>query len=283
MQAPEYVVQRRPQFSSDAQESLFEQAKYAEGLARCQELLAELRLRDPRHADVGHLLYECSRFQRKSGDLDSAIATIHETLAFDLSTGGEVSWNTVRSLSNLAYLNHCLGHYELGEQLIQRGLAALNQLPVEEQDEHYVLLLNLAAIHSSRGQLRNAELQLLEALRLVGRAYWWVDISCVCQELACVYIQQGRLVAAKRTMVKAIRLLEGAEKCRLDEFSLGRMHYRLGRLHQRMNEPAEAHHCFAAALAVFQKIQPLDNHRIQWENACRERLGDLQEALVTMP
>lgn len=285
MRAQSYVVQRRAQFSSDALKSLYEQAKYAEGLARCQELLTELRTRDPRHADIGHLLYECATFQKMLGKLEHAIATMHETLAFDLAHEGKVSWNTVRSLSRLAHLAVLAGRHELAEQLIRRGLAALQQLPAEQQDERYVFLMNLAAIYSSRGQLREAELRLLEAVRLVGRDFWGdISLGDVCFELAWIYMQQRRLVAARRTMEKAIRIFERAERRRLDEFKLGRMHYQLGRLHQQMNEPAEARHCFAASLAVFQNIPPLDNSgRIQWENACRERLADLEEALVTMP
>ena len=285
MRAQEYIVQRRPQFSSDAQKALFEQAKYAEGLARCQELLADLRTRDPRHAEIGHLLYECATFQRASGKLEDAIATMHETLAFDLAHEGEVSWNTVRSLLRLAHSTFSAGRHELAEQLIRRGLAALQQLPVEEQDDRYQFSMNLSDIYCSRGQLREAELRNLEAVRLVGRDFWGsISLGKVCFELAWIYTQQGRLVAARRTIQKAISIVERAERRRLDEFTLGRMHYHLGRLHQRMNEPAEARHCFAAALAVFQTIPPLDHAgRIQWEEVCRQRLADLEEALVTLP
>jgi len=277
-------MQRRAQFSSDAQKSLFDQAKFTEGLVRCQELLTELRTRDPRQADIGHLLYERAGFQRMSGDLDGAIATMHETLAFDLATEGEVSWNTFKSLSTLARFNILAGHHELAEQLIRRGLAALNQLPMEEQDERYVFLMNLADIYSSRGQLREAELQILEALRLVGRNYWADSLGAVCFELSWIYMRQHRLVAARRTMQKAIRFFERTERHRLNELKLGRMYYHLGRLHQRMNEPAEARQCFAASLAVSQSFPPLDDpRRIRWEKVCRERLADLEEALVTMP
>ena len=209
---------------------------------------------------------------------------MHETLVFDLAHEGEASWNAVRSLSRFAHLNILAGRHELAEQVIRRGLTALNQLPPQEQDERYVFLMNLADIYSSRGQLREAELQVLEALRLVGRNLWGNAIGDVCFELARIYLRQGRLVAAKRTMQKAIGMLERADRPRLDELKLGSMHYYLGRLHQRMNEPAEARHCFAASLAVFQNQEPLENaHRIEWENVCRQRLADLDEALVTLP
>jgi tetratricopeptide (TPR) repeat protein len=284
MRPVDYVAQRRPQFSSDAQRSFVEQAKYTEGLAGGQEQLAEVRARDPRHPDVGHLLYECATFQKLSGNLEDAIATTDETLAFDLAQEGEISWNTVRSLLRLAHLNILAGRHELAEQLIRRGLAALNQLPVEEQDDRYAFLMNQADIYSFRGQLREAELQILEALRLVSSFCDCIMVGNVCFELSWIYMRQRRLVAARRTMQKAIRFFEWAERNRLDEFQLGRMRYHLGRLHQRMNEPAEARHCFAAALAVIQSISPMESpNRTLAEKLCRERLADLEETLVTMP
>ena len=281
----DYVVQRRAEFSSDAQRSLFEQGKYAEGLARCQELLAELRTRDPRHPDLGHLLYECASFQQLSGKLEEAIATMRETLAFDLANEGEVSWNTVRTLSRLAYWTILAGRKEQAEQFIRRGLAALQQLPANQQDERYVFLVNLAVIYCSRGELRSAELQIFEAAYLVARNSWWgFTFGNICFELAWIYLQQGRLVAARRTMAKGIRICERAEKSRWDQFRLGSMYYERGRLHQRMNEPREAHHFFVASLAVFENFTPVDDRRrIGWERVCRERLADLEEALVVNP
>jgi tetratricopeptide (TPR) repeat protein len=285
MQAQEYVVQRRAQFLSDAQRSLLEQGRYAEGLARSQELLAELRTRDPQHPDLGHLLYECAIFQQLSGKLEEAIATINETLAFDLANEGEVSWNTVRTLSCLAYWTILAGRHGQAEQFIRRGLAALQQLPANQQDERYVFLVNLAAIYCSRGELRNAELQTLEAARLVGRGSWWsFSFGNVCFELAWIYLRQGRLVAARRTIEKGIRICEKAERCRLDQFRLGSMYYQLGRVHQRLNEPRDARHSFAASLAVFENLTPVDDRRrMGWERLCRERLADLEESLVMLP
>lgn len=277
-----YAVQRRDQFLSDAQSNFLEQGNLTEGLASCQERLAELRTRDPRHPDLGHWLYHCASFQQVSGKLEEAIATMRETLAFDLANEGEVSWNTVRSLSRLAYWTILAGRKEQAEQFIRRGLAALQQLPAEQQDERYVFLVILAAIDCSRGELRSAELQILEAARLVGRGSWWsFSFGNICFELAWIYLLQGRLVAARRTMEKGIRICESAERNRWDQFRLGSMYYERGRLHQRMNEPREARHSFVSSLAVFENLTPVDDRRrIGWERLCRERLADLEEALV---
>jgi tetratricopeptide (TPR) repeat protein len=277
---------QRGHFYNDAVQSLYELGKYEEGVARCQELLAELRTRDPKHPDVRNLLREIAVFQKASGKLENAIATMHEVLAYDLAAEGELSQHSIGSVSYLAYLNLLARHYELAEQLIRRGLAIVFQLPKEEQRERHVFLKNLAAIHSQKGQLREAELRLFEAARLVGMepGWWSPKFGKLYFQLSNIYEQQGKLVAAKRAIRKGLRTLANAERYRFDEMEFGSMHFQLGRLHQLLNEFAEARKSFGASLAVFEHLKPLENpDRIRWETICRGRLAALKEAIAAMP
>lgn len=250
-------------FADECSLKLLREGRLSELLARCTQLLEELRLAHSNiHPDVGFALEDVGYVNYEIGDFARASKCLEESLAIMRIALGENNEYCTRNLSNLGRMYMMAGRFADAEPLLARALEITKGLPPEEQIGYPAVLINLARLHSERGEYALAQALLIDAMKRRLRDYNWAHpkFGVVFDHLSRLYWKAGKRLAAIRAISKALRIYRTAGSTEIADYAM--MLAFFGRLQAEQGRLDEATHSYEMALDILRHVRPEGHYQL---------------------
>jgi tetratricopeptide (TPR) repeat protein len=234
-------------------------------VTRCQKLVDQSREQNGEmHADTATALEWLADAYYELGDWPTAIASSQRSLGIWRELPGAPSQHVVRCLHHLADSYLMMGHWKEVEATTTEAMKLFDELPEGTKLKCPDPSFFQAMIEFHRHEFDSAEQILVRVLRhhlrtlesLHGGQFNWTDfgLAAIFDRLSLVYRAQGKLLAAEKTIRKAMRIhRQGADGKVWVGYA--RMWKSLGIIQTKQERPVQALASFRKAMRLIRRCR----------------------------